>query len=60
MNSYTKVLSRFATVDRMKLTFTVDVAPADGVPKSKIDETRVALRQLGLSEVIEIEASGNT
>ena len=39
MNFYTKVLSRFATGDGMKLTVTVDVAPTGGVPKSKLDET---------------------
>jgi hypothetical protein len=52
MNFYTKVLSRFATGDGMKLTVTVDVAPTGGVPKSKLDETRVALRELGLPETI--------
>ena len=55
MNFYTKVLSRFATGDGMKLTVTVDVAPASGVPKSKIDETRVALRELGLGELQEVQ-----
>ena len=50
MNFYTKVLSRFATGDGMKLTVTIDVAPTGGVAKSKLDETRVALRELGLSE----------
>ena len=53
MNFYTRVLSRFATGDGMKLTITIDVAPTGGVPKSKIDETRVALRELGLSEIIQ-------
>lgn len=52
MNFYTKVLSRFATADGMKLTVTVDVTPTGGVPKAKVDETRVALRELGLSEAI--------
>jgi hypothetical protein len=52
MNFYTKVLSRFATGDGMKLTVTVDVAPTGGVPKSKLDETRVALRELGLGETL--------
>ena len=47
MNFYTKVLSRFATGDGMKLTVTVDVVPTGGVPKSKIDETRVARRNSG-------------
>ena len=52
MNFYTKVLSRFATGEGMKLTVTVDVTPAGGVPKSKVDETRVALRELGLPETV--------
>ena len=52
MNFYTKVLSRFATGDGMKLTVTVDVTPTGGVPKSKVDETRVALRELGLPETV--------
>ena len=52
MNFYTKVLSRFATSDGMKVTVTVDVTPTTGVAKSKIDETRIALRELGLSETI--------
>jgi hypothetical protein len=53
MNFYTKVLSRFATGDGMKLTVTIDIVPTGGVPKSKIDETRVALRELGLPETIQ-------
>ena len=57
MTFYTKVLSRFATGDGMKLTVTVDVTPSGGVPKSKVDETRVALRELGLPEVIRTTGS---
>jgi hypothetical protein len=38
----------------MKLTVTIDVAPPAGVPKSKVDETRVALRELGLPETIKV------
>jgi hypothetical protein len=53
MNFYTKVLSRFATGDGMKLTVTIDIAPTGGVPKSKLDETLTALRELGLSEGVE-------
>jgi hypothetical protein len=34
----------------MKLTVTVEITPSGGVPKSKVDETRVALRELGLPE----------
>jgi hypothetical protein len=58
MNFYTKVLSRFATGDGMKLTVTVDIAPTGGVPKAKLDETRVALRELGLPEVVQPRDSG--
>jgi hypothetical protein len=49
-NFYMKVLSKFATGDGVKLTVTVDVAPPCGVSKSRLEETRVALRELGLSE----------
>lgn len=50
MNFYTKVLSRFATADGMTLTLRVEIKPSDGLPKSKLDETRVALRELGLPD----------
>lgn len=52
MKFYMKVLSRFATGPGLKLTVTVtvEVAPPDGVPASKVDEARVALRELGLAE----------
>ena len=39
-------------VTGMKVTVTIDVTPSTGVAKSKIDDTRVALRELGLSETI--------
>jgi hypothetical protein len=50
MNFYTKVLSRFATAGGLKLTVTVDVEPPGGTTMSKVEETKVALRELGLSE----------
>lgn len=52
MNFYTKVLSRFATGGGLKLTVTVDVAPPEGTTSAKIEETKVALRELGLSEEV--------
>ena len=52
MNFYTKVLSRFATAGGLKLTVTVDVEPPSGVTMSKVNETKVALRELGLPETI--------
>lgn len=51
---YTKVLARFAAGTGLKLTLTVDVTPAGGVSKSKIDEVKGALRELGMPEDLEI------
>jgi hypothetical protein len=50
MNFYTKVLSRFATTKSLRLTVTVDVAPEGGVSKQATEETRTALRELGLRD----------
>jgi hypothetical protein len=52
MNFYTKVLSRFATGGGLKLTVTVDVDPPGGTTISKVEETKVALRELGLPEEV--------
>ena len=53
MNFYTKVLSKFATGQGLKLTLSVEVSPDGGIPGQKIEETRVALRELGLDDDIE-------
>lgn len=53
MNFYTRVLARFAAAKGLKLTLTLDVQPEDGVSKAKIEETKVALRELGMSEDID-------
>jgi hypothetical protein len=50
VNFYTRVLSKFASGKGLKLTLKVEVAPEGGVSQQKIDETRSALRELGLSE----------
>lgn len=53
MNFYTKVLSRFATTPGLKLQVRFDL-PADGtITDAKLEETRIALRELGLSETLE-------
>jgi hypothetical protein len=49
MNFYTKVLSKFASSKGLKLTITVEVAPDDGVSTQKVEETKVALQELGLN-----------
>ena len=53
MNFYTKVLSRFATTKSLRLTVTVDVAPEGGVSKQSVEETKTALRELGLKEELQ-------
>ena len=55
MNFYTKVLSRFATSGGLNLIVSVDVEPPGGTTVSKVEETKVALRELGLSEDIALK-----
>jgi hypothetical protein len=50
MNFYTKVLSKFASERSLKLTLKVEVAPEGGVSQQKRDETKSALRELGLND----------
>jgi hypothetical protein len=54
MNFYTKVLSRFASGKGLKLTLTVEVSPDGGISKQKIEETKVALRELGLKDDVKV------
>jgi len=58
MNFYTKVLARFAAAKGLKLTLTVEVSPEDGVSKEKIEEMKVALRELGMSETVDVGSEG--
>jgi len=53
MNFYTRVLTKFATSPGLTLTLTVQVAPSGGVSKQKVEETKVALRELGLDDDVE-------
>ena len=54
MTFYTKVLSRFVNTPGLKLEISFEAAAGREQAKSKGDETRTALRELGLSEDIEI------
>jgi len=58
MNFYTKVLSRFAAAAVLKLTLTVEVAPPDCMAASKLEETKVALRELGMEETVTVRPKG--
>ena len=59
MNFYTKVLSRFATSGGLKLMLTVDVSPPGGTVMNKVEETKVALRELGMDEDVEVKLKGS-
>jgi hypothetical protein len=52
MNFYTKVLSKFAAAKGLKLKLTVEVAPESGISKQKVEETKAALRELGMNDDI--------
>lgn len=54
MSFYTKVLTRFATGAGLTLRVSVEIAPAEGVPQYKVDETRAALRELGLDDEVDV------
>jgi hypothetical protein len=53
MNFYTKVLSRFASSKGLKLTISIEVSPEGGISKQKVEETKTALRELGLNDDVE-------
>ncbi len=55
MNFYTKVLSKFAKGNDLKITLKIEISPPDGVSKQKVEETKVALRELGLDDEVETE-----
>jgi len=53
MNFYTKVLSKFATTKDLKLTLKVEVLVEGEIATQKIEETKVALAELGLNNDVE-------
>jgi len=53
MNFYTKVLSKFAGAQGLKLTLSIEVSPEGGISTQRIEETRMALQELGLTSDLE-------
>lgn len=53
MNFYTKVLSRFSTTTGLRLTLRIEVAPKEGVSSQKVEEMKLALRELGLKDSLD-------
>jgi hypothetical protein len=55
MNFYTKVLSKFAASKGLKLTVRFELTGDGPISPQKIEETRVALRELGLDDTINLK-----
>ncbi|MBD2146770.1 DUF499 domain-containing protein [Sphaerospermopsis sp. FACHB-1194] len=59
MNFYTKVLTKFATNKDLKLTLKVEVLVEGEIATQKIEETKVALSELGLNNDVETDIHEN-
>jgi hypothetical protein len=59
MNFYTKVLTKFATNKDLKLTLRVEVLVEGEIATQKIEETKVALAELGLNNEVETDIHEN-
>lgn len=54
MNFYTKVLAKFVNSAELKLRVSVEIVPKDSEATQKVNETKLALRDLGLDDSIDI------
>jgi hypothetical protein len=54
MNFYTKVLSKFAASKGLRLTVRFELSGDGAISQQKVEETRVALRELGLDDGVEV------
>lgn len=59
MNFYTKVVSKFATTKDLKLTLKVEVLVEGEIATPKIEETKVALAELGLNNDVKTDIDDN-
>ncbi|MCI0388707.1 MAG: DUF499 domain-containing protein [Acidobacteria bacterium] len=55
MNFYTKVLTKLSSGKGLRLTLQLEVAPENGISPQKIEETKIALRELGLSDDVKAD-----
>ncbi len=55
MNFYTRVVSRFATGPGLKLKVEVEAAPGEGITQETVEDTKRALRELGLGDSVSAE-----
>ena len=54
MNYYMKVLSQYATEKDLKITLSFEVSPEGGASTQNVEETKAALRELGLNDDITV------
>jgi hypothetical protein len=54
MNFYTKVLAKFAASKGLKLTVRFELKSEGPISPQKIEETKVALRELGFTDDVEV------
>ena len=50
MNFYTKVLTKFVKAGSLKLNVSIEATPKDDVADHQVEETKAALRELGLND----------
>jgi len=55
MNLYTKVLTKFVQSGNIKLIVTIEVTPPDGVTDQQVEETKAALRELGMNDEVQMQ-----
>jgi hypothetical protein len=55
MNFYTRVLSKYANDEGLKLNVDFEVSAADDVSEQRMQEAKVALRELGLDDNVTME-----
>jgi hypothetical protein len=55
MNFYTKILSKYAVGNKMKITLNIEVKQIAGISSQKIEETKTALRELGMGDDVKSE-----
>jgi len=53
MNFYTKVLAKYATGRGLRLTVTFEASPEGGLLPQRVEETKAALRELGLDDDVQ-------
>lgn len=48
-------VTKFAAGKGLKIKIEVEVSQADGISEQKVEETKIALRELGLGDDVEVQ-----